>query len=753
MGGKVLIDKKALILLKKYYLSYKTEGQPSENEKENAKKSGVLVPDSITTHDEIVTEIKRMSKLISLDTVAKAFLYSLSSGDMRYRSALSSLVWARSLPEHEMISNGVEKTEWQTHVCIVCGCTHGLDTSESIDWNKYGVFRYLPPKQYGREPNYTCAEYVLNDLREFMKLPAVEPCDEDYRILNSIFACVHKMKSHNMDTALLSEIRKRKFFDATGNAIHCILGILSVCGILEGAEKKGFLHGYVNYNDHGMGRDGLTFYPLNCWRGRDGVNYQAVAEIFGSFSKDKLSPEKAVIHEIEQNPASTEKKSVSGAEQYFTDGVYCIMLNDEERRYLALDPLDKSWEKVTYYSVTYLIKKRTELFYSGNTIVKVIYEEYSVNDDGTYNWKSYNEFDTHLETDNRTMLLPLTSRGRAKPVTPTNIMAIKPFGCDFYIYLQNDKSYILVRNLRNNQEVSVGEKDRVRKIINDESFHEFMRYYIPTCPDDYFERIAAVRNMEHQTVRFKAGDIFCCQIDRQHYTYGLILGKTRDIEKWKELPEEHSFRHLMMQPIIVRMYDFVTTEKDITVEELSEKSLRPPELYSDCDILWGTHKVVAHKKLVPDDIQFQLQFARLITKNEHFTPFTAEIFVKSSPGTTAPKMKNPKSLYVEWGFSSFEIKWENVPDNIRQFLDEGVYFEGGVALGIQGELCGKTLDEILKETPKRRIQYNLLLPENRDKFNLVMNFLGLPNDCSIDDFAEKYGGISRKEYIELLNTR
>ena len=113
---------------------------------------------------------------------------------MRYRSALSSLVWARSLPEHEMISNGVEKTEWNTPACIVCGCTHGLETSESIDWNKYDVFRYLPPKQYGREPDFTCAEYVLNDLREFMKLPAVEPCDEDYRILNGIFACVREMK-------------------------------------------------------------------------------------------------------------------------------------------------------------------------------------------------------------------------------------------------------------------------------------------------------------------------------------------------------------------------------------------------------------------------------------------------------------------------------------------------------------------------------------------------------------------------------
>lgn len=748
-----MTDKKALALLKKYYLPYKAEGQPSDTDRENAVKSGVIVPDTAMTHDEIVSEIKALSERISLESAAKAFLHSLSSGDMRYRSAISSLMWARALPEHEFISNGVEKTEWRTTSCVVCGCSHGLDTKENVDWNEYNVFRYLPPKQYGREPNFTCAEYVLNDLREFEKLPAVEPCDEDYRILNGIFACVGEMKPHNMDTALLAEIRKRKFINATGNVIHCILGILSVCGILEGAENKGYLHGFVNFTDHGMARDGLTFYPLIFWRGKNGVNYQAVAEIFGSFSGDALLPENAIIPETAEKAVHTEKKPASKAEQYFTDGVYTVMLTDEERRYLALDPLDKSWETVSMYSVTGCLKKRTVLFYDGNTIVKVIYEEYSVSEDGSYNWKSYNEFDTRLETDNRTMLLPLTSRGRAKPVTPTNVMAVKPFGCGLYIYLQKDKSRIVAQNLRNNQEIPVGEKDRVRKIMSDEDFHEFMSYYIPTCPDDYFERIAAVRNMEHQTVKFKAGDIFRCQVDRQHYAYGLILGKTREIEKWDELPKEHSFRHVMMQPIIVRMYDFVTTDKDLTATELSGKPLRPPKLCSDCDILWGTHKVVAHKELAPDDIQFQLQLARQGKKNEHITPFTAETFVKMSPKEPKPKMDSPRALYVEWGFASFEIPWEKVPDNIRKLLDEGVYFDGGVAMGISAELCGKSLTDILKETPKHMIRHNLLLPENRDKFNLIMNFLGLPDNCILDDFAAKYGGISRQEYIELINSR
>lgn len=74
-----------------------------------------------------------------------------------------------------------------------------------------------------------------------------------------------------------------------------------------------------------------------------------------------------------------------------------------------------------------------------------------------------------------------------------------------------------------------------------------MTWYIETCPEDYFEKIKTLKNTVHQTVKFKPGDIFRCELDRFHYCYGLILGKTREIQKWGIFPENHSFIHLMMQ--------------------------------------------------------------------------------------------------------------------------------------------------------------------------------------------------------------
>lgn len=72
-----------------------------------------------------------------------------------------------------------------------------------MSWNRYGVFRYLPPIQYGNSPDYECAECVLNDLRELKKLPSVQPTDNDYDILNRIFGAVKQMKSHNKAVALM----------------------------------------------------------------------------------------------------------------------------------------------------------------------------------------------------------------------------------------------------------------------------------------------------------------------------------------------------------------------------------------------------------------------------------------------------------------------------------------------------------------------------------------------------------------------
>ena len=98
-----MTDKKALALLKKYYLPYRAEGGPSAEEYDQAVQAGVFAPVSGITHDELIAGIKGLAARLSLTAAAKGFLHSLSSGDLRYRTALSSLVWARAMPLHTAV--------------------------------------------------------------------------------------------------------------------------------------------------------------------------------------------------------------------------------------------------------------------------------------------------------------------------------------------------------------------------------------------------------------------------------------------------------------------------------------------------------------------------------------------------------------------------------------------------------------------------------------------------------------------------
>lgn len=56
------------------------------------------------SHGELMSSVKSAASVISMEKAVKGFLYSISTKDFQYRTALSSLIWARALPEHEAVS-------------------------------------------------------------------------------------------------------------------------------------------------------------------------------------------------------------------------------------------------------------------------------------------------------------------------------------------------------------------------------------------------------------------------------------------------------------------------------------------------------------------------------------------------------------------------------------------------------------------------------------------------------------------------
>ena len=526
----------------------------------------------------------------------------------------------------------------------------------------------------------------------------------------------------------MTQVKKANVIKATTDEIHAILGILSMCSILQTPKHVGYLETLPLNHLRVFSGDNDHYYPLVFWRGKDGINDQAVKAIFGESADKHLNPELIKLtvskleYELEKN---SHKRKKSKGEQYFKPNQYVITLTEEERKYLGLEPMLKTYEAETTYSSTNLVHKRTTLIYNGDTIVKVISEERKITSDSAYDHTMYIEYDTYLKTDNRQWLLPLTKRGKKKSITPSSVTSITSKKCVFNIQIREKHSSIHICNTYNQQDINLFDLDEeIRQIQTEEEFHDFMEKYKTTCPTYYFDRIEEMKNMPAQTVKFKEGDIFRCEYGRNQYYYGLIIGKVRKIEKWKELPSKHSFRNLMGQPIMIRMYDLTTTRKDMTAEELSFIPLMPVKICDDWDIIRGRHPIVGHKVLEPSDIEFKFICTQITSENKHKTLFTDQIL----KGIFLENKNKEYKLYIEWGFAQTEILYNQLTDELKVYMATDSSYEGGVSLGIN----------------------NLFLKQDENKLKMIFRCLGISEETTFDEFAKLYGGITRALYISLI---
>ncbi len=699
----MVTDAKALKILKKYN-PYQNKLKPEEIEYGIEK--GVLFEQENLTHDEIIKEIKQLSSEIKLEDTVRAFLYSISSGENVYRTALSSLIWAKSLQEHDCIEKGRGAGLVHYYFCEVCSAfINGESNNICNDFNRYNRYRY-----FSGELDICLAGYVLLDLREFKKLPKVDYCDEDIKILNRIFGLVKELGSANKASALQKLITAEKTFKATKNEINSILGVLSICGVFDTPEHKSCATKFVPNNERGFESECDLFYPLNFWRAKYGVNYEAVDKIFGNITGGKLSPECAICGKV-QRDFSEKKVKKSKAEQYFTDGEHSLEISNEQRYYYGLAQVDPSWEKQIMYSVTYNTYKRSELYFDGNTLKKIIYEEKTVFaeehiKEGERDVEiEYTECDMNVETIDRRLVVPKTKRGTEQPLTPS-LLLTPTYMCEqLCIMMQKDNSTLISSfNSCNDQYLPLPDGN----ISSQLDFEKYTADYIENLPDDYDEVIENFHNKKRATVDIRPGDIFRVHLTPKKYTYGIILAKVRDILKWSEIPEHHPIRGVMCQPVMYRQYDIVTEDKNLTVDDLKNIPLRPMNIAQDNYVLWETYPIIGNKKLEESDVD--LGFA--------FTP---------------PKGEDKNGIVV-WGFSRYEFEGDKFPE-----LNN---------CNTNFNFCYSTTMSIcLSEKPEEW----MINAENAKK--IVAKTLGFEDNYSLDDFANKFGGITRKEFIRLLEER
>ena len=267
------MDKGLKILLDCYWASggwkHKDEQVVSSEDFAIAKSEGYMFEDSprIISHRETLDRIKSVLKKITPHDVASAFLCSLSTRRLEYRSAIGSYWYAVSIPEHESVHTGNLNKEIQ---CTLCEW-HNKDDVNVLNFERY---------KFGGV-RHTTAYYALFDLEQFVKLPKVTPTQEDRDILLRILSCVNLLKDNDKVGKLRDTIIKEHIFKTNRNEVSMLMDILGTCGILSSKEFPCYYDKFVDQHAREPVETTNDFkYPANRWRKKYGINKECFKRVF-----------------------------------------------------------------------------------------------------------------------------------------------------------------------------------------------------------------------------------------------------------------------------------------------------------------------------------------------------------------------------------------------------------------------------------------------------------------------------------------
>jgi hypothetical protein len=265
-GEMKILDKKAQqILFKTYWSSAGWQSEPTTTPEDfdYALNAGYMFKPVKMSHDDIVNWVVSVTKKIVLQQVSNAFLSSLSSRRLDWRSALGSFAVARHFPRHKFSGE---------RMCDVCGEYQKPSEEDLSVLNferlKWGGVRHLSPV------------YNAFDLEQFSQTDVAEPTPKDFEVFNAIIKAAKSLdvsaRPRDLEKALA------KIVDSNAAEREKLIEILGFCGVLQPRKQKGFFDSFVNYNereDRPVNKIDWS-YPISWWQGVDGVNEKALAFFF-----------------------------------------------------------------------------------------------------------------------------------------------------------------------------------------------------------------------------------------------------------------------------------------------------------------------------------------------------------------------------------------------------------------------------------------------------------------------------------------
>ena len=272
-------------------------------------------------------------------------------------------------------------------------------------------------------------------------------------------------------------------------------------------------------------------------------------------------------------------------------------LTNTHRRYLGLEPVAPEWERVEIPSNA--VKSEPSvgkdiLFFDGDVLRKVIWQY----GNGYFREESYRL----MTQDDRTMIAPLTAKGRPKRLNGVNIQRCRPHGV--YFSYSGD---VLIANYTTQQTYYFSDFAGVPRIEPSE-LPEFLNKWVAETTDKDMDEIRAFAAAKRRRYKYSEGDIFRFRYDRRHYGYGQIIF---DVQKFVNNGGKF-WSILMGKALCVAVYHIVTENPDVSIETLNGLRRCPSAYMMDNRFFYGEYEVIG-KAPVPEDANYPIMYGRSIS--------------------------------------------------------------------------------------------------------------------------------------------
>lgn len=230
-----------------------------------ARRAGVMFDPVRLSHEEIVRRAIDVRAGVEPRAIAAAFLASLSTRRLDLRSALGSYAILRHFPDHDH--------HGPRNPCPTCGEYDRTRRDEDLNALNFERFKWGGVRH--QHPSYAAF-----NLERFLESDRLEPMDADLAILRDLLRAIESVPAKTTGPQLQAGLIG--IFPSSKAERDILVNILGYCGILRTPGHPGFRERFIPSCDRedpphhfvDMG------YPACWWRGRDGIDRDAVREYF-----------------------------------------------------------------------------------------------------------------------------------------------------------------------------------------------------------------------------------------------------------------------------------------------------------------------------------------------------------------------------------------------------------------------------------------------------------------------------------------